>query len=117
MSPRAESEFPQGSVLCVRRQALEDFIRERVAPPRPEPVSPKPLEQPVKTRERTTFFMIIAALSKEAKIDISKASKAGETIAALIAAMGYEVAPNTIARHLRLLAQTLSGTGRQSPPE
>ena len=44
---------------------------------------------------------------KEAEIDIVKPSKAGETIALLIASMGYDVAPNTVARHLRAIKDTL----------
>ena len=74
-------------------------------------------EKPLGTRERTTLLTIIAALAKAAKIDVSKPVKAGDTIAALISAMGYEVAPNTVAGHLRTLRKTLLGETQETPEE
>ena len=68
-------------------------------------------------RERTTLLTIIAALAKDAKIDVSKPTKAGTIIAARISAMGYEVAPNTVAGHLRTLRKTLFGEASEIPED
>ena len=68
LSPRPESEFPQGSVLGVRRPALEAFIRQHVPVQAP---TADPLDRPLGQRERTTLLTIIAALAKEANVDAS----------------------------------------------
>ena len=112
ISPRVASEFPQGSVLVVRRPALEEFIRRHA--PDPAPTS-DPLDKPLGQRERTTLLTIIAALAKEANVDVSKPSKSGHTISSLIEAIGYEVAPNTVAGHMRTLRKTLYGETRETP--
>ena len=110
--PRPESEFPQGSVLGVRRPALEEFIRQLV--PVQAPTS-DPLDKPLGQRERTTLLTIIAALAKEAKVDVTKPVKSGQIISSLIEAIGYEVAPNTVAGHMRTLRKTLFGETRETP--
>ena len=110
--PRPESEFPQGSVLGVRRPALEEFIRQLV--PVQAPTS-DPLDKPLGQRERTTLLTIIAALAKEAHVDVSKPVKSGQIISSLIEAIGYEVAPNTVAGHMRTLRKTLFGETRETP--
>ncbi len=112
LSSRPESEFPQGSVLGVRRPALDEFIRQHA--PVPAPTS-DPLDKPLRQRERTTLLTIIAALAKEAKVDVSQPVKSGQIISALITAIGYEVAPNTVAGHLRTLRKTLFGETRKTP--
>ena len=112
LSSRPESEFPQGSVLGVRRPALEEFIRQLV--PVQAPTS-DPLDKPLGQRERTTLLTIIAALAKEAKVDVTKPVKSGQIISSLIEAIGYEVAPNTVAGHMRTLRKTLFGETRETP--
>ena len=109
---RHESEFPVGSLLGVRRPALEEFIRQYA--PVPAPTS-DPLDKPLGQRERTTLLIIIAALAKEANVDVSTHAKSGEIISNLIAAIGFKVAPNTVAGHLRTLRKTLFGETRKTP--
>jgi hypothetical protein len=115
----SQSEFPRASVLCVRTATLEDFIREHSEPATAiAPQAPNDAEKALGTRERNTLLTIIAALAKEANVDISKASKAGETISQLIAAMGHRVAPNTVAHHLRILRNVLlEPEGSKAQPE
>jgi hypothetical protein len=60
-------------------------------------------------RERTSLLLIIAALAGEADIDITKASKAAETIANLVEKTGHQLATTTIAGHLRALKKHLLG--------
>ena len=109
---RHESEFPVGSLLVVRRPVLEEFIRRHA--PDPAPTS-DPLDKPLGQRERTTLLTIIAALAKEANVDVSTHAKSGEIISNLIAAIGFKVAPNTVAGHLRTLRKTLFGETRKTP--
>ena len=111
-SDRRPSEFPQGSLLVVRRPVLEEFIRRHA--PDPAPTS-DPLDKPLGQRERTTLLTIIAALAKEANVDVSTHAKSGEIISNLIAAIGFKVAPNTVAGHLRTLRKTLFGETRKTP--
>ena len=112
LSPRPASEFPQGSVLVVRRPALEEFIRRHA--PALAPTS-DPLDKPLGLRERTTLLIIIAALAKEAKVDVSKPVKSGHIISNLVAATGFKVAPNTVAGHLRTLRKILLGETPKTP--
>ena len=109
---RPASEFPQGSVLVVRRPALEAFIQQHA--PVPAPTS-DPLDKPLRQRERTMLLIIIAALAKEANVDVSKPVKSGHIISALAAAMRLEVAPNTVAAHMRTLRKSLFGETRETP--
>ena len=111
-SSQIESEFPEGSVLGVRRPALEAFIRQHVPVQAP---TADPLDRPLGQRERTTLLTIIAALAKEANVDVSKPVKSGQIISVLISTMGHEVAPNTVAGHLRTLRKTLFGETRETP--
>ena len=110
--PRPASEFPVGSLLVVRRPALDEFIRRHAPVPAP---TADPLDKPLGQRERTTLLTIIAALAKEANVDVSKPVKSGQIISDLIAAIDYEVAPNTVAGHLRTLRKTLFGETRKTP--
>ena len=48
-------------------------------------------------------------------MDVSKPVKLGQIISDLIAAIDYEVAPNTVAGHLRTLRKTLFGETRKTP--
>jgi len=119
MSSRAASEFPQGSVICIRRETLEAFARQNAtnqAPSQAALVTTQPdSAHELGTRERATLLTIIAALATEADIDISKASKAGSVIANIISQLGVEVAPNTVARHLRNIEKTMPELLRQRP--
>ena len=110
--PRPASEFPVGSLLVVRRPALDEFIRQHVPAQAPTSAS---LDKPLGQRERTTLLTIIAALAKEADVDVSKPVKSGHIISALAAAMSLEVAPNTVAGHMRTLRKSLFGETRETP--
>jgi hypothetical protein len=98
MSPRSESEFPHGSVLCVRREALNAFLdglepRKQAGPAQAD-------ENDLDPRERETLNMMIAALAKEAGVDISQPFKAAETVVSLITALGYQRSSGAVASHL-----------------
>ena len=57
----------------------------------PEPEQQEPVEKRLDTRERTTLLQIIAVLSAEAKLDLTKHSKAAETLQAMGASHGLEL--------------------------
>ena len=64
-------------------------------------------EKPLGTTERNTLLTIIAALCKEAKIDIKTPSKAGDLIQSLTNLMGTPVAKRTIEEHLKKIPDAL----------
>jgi hypothetical protein len=113
MWPRPESAFPHGSELCLRREALDLFLQSVEGPKRPAPQTELPQEEvndaekPLDARERDTLLLMIKALAKEAKVDISQPFKAAETIAHLIEELGYNRALGTIANHLKTLNKEL----------
>ena len=69
-------------------------------------------ERPLSNIERETLLIIIAALAKEAKIDINKTSKAGELIAKLSQQVGAPVGPTTIETHLKKISQALENRAK-----
>jgi hypothetical protein len=60
-------------------------------------------EKAMSTKERRTLLTIIAVLAKEAKIDISKPSKAADLIADMTQRLGSPVAKRTIEEKLKLI--------------
>ena len=106
------SEFPQGSVLVVRRPALEAFIRQHVPAQAPTSAS---LDRPLGERERATLLTIIAALAKTAEIDVSQPSKAGGQIEALTSrALGIRIPARTVENHLKAIPDALERRGKTS---
>jgi hypothetical protein len=105
MSPRSKSEFPEAAVLCVRTSVLESFAQAHVAARHPAPA--KQSDKPLGTRERATLLTIIAALAKEADIDVTQPSKASTTIEALTQGLGTRVAARTIEDHLKRIPDAL----------
>jgi hypothetical protein len=65
--------------------------------------SPEPVEEKLDTRERTSLLQIIAVLAKEADLDLTKHSKAAETLQAMGAQHGLELPKkkDTIANKLK----------------
>ena len=63
----------------------------------------KPVEDKLDTRERTSLLQIIAVLAKEAGLDLTKHSKAAETLQAMGAMHGLELpkSKDTIANKLK----------------
>ena len=111
-SSRPASEFPEGSVLCVRRPALEAFIREHA--PVPAPTS-DPLDRPLGERERATLLTVIAALAKTAGIDVSQPSKASGQIEALTTqTLGTRIPARTVENHLKAIPDALERRGKTS---
>lgn len=103
--PASESYHPAGglpddTVLIVRTDALREFeasIND----------TPVKVEKPMGVRERNTLLIMIAALAKEARIDLSKPSKAGVAIANLTEIIGAPVDHSTIEQKIKLIVNAL----------
>ena len=96
-SPRPQSEFPQASVLAVRRTTLAEFATKHV-PHQARPhknAGEKPLEQ----RERSTLLAIIEALCQKLKIDLRERGAAAR-ISELTQALGATVTDDTVRKVL-----------------
>ncbi|MGC2783468.1 MAG: hypothetical protein WA397_06455 [Roseiarcus sp.] len=105
--PRSNPDnyYPAGSlpsdvVLVVRTSALQEL--ERLFSD-PEPAT----ERPVGRRERMTLLVIIAALAKRAKIDVTKPSSAATAIESQTSLLGARVAARTIENHLKRIPEAL----------
>lgn len=69
-------------------------------------------QKPMGARERNTLLIIIAALAKEARIDLSKPSKAGAFIANLTEIIGAPVDHSTIEQKIKLIANALESRAK-----
>ena len=121
-APKDISAFPVGTELGVRPHALDAVVASLASPSLgPEEQQPSkpddatdPLDRPLMARERATLLTIIAALAKEANIDIAKASKAGDTIEALTVELGARVSARAIEDHLKRIPDALERRGKTS---
>ncbi|UXC37332.1 hypothetical protein [Cupriavidus gilardii] len=77
---------------------MEWAIEQNLVGTRPDA---RPTEGQLGERERTTLLTIIAALSKEAKIDLEAPSKAAGQIELLVEKIGARVAKRTIEEHVK----------------
>jgi hypothetical protein len=73
---------------------------------------PMESDKPLSTRERNTLLVIIAALAKEAKIEISKPSKAAIQIEELTEKMGVRVDHTTIESKIKLIDDALESRAK-----
>jgi hypothetical protein len=112
MFPRPPSEFPQGSVLAIRRSMLESFIRQHA--PTPSAQTKEVADKPLGARERATLLTIIAAFAKALAIDVSKASKAAEAIEAITIDLGIRIPARTIEGHLKRIPDAIQRRSRTS---
>lgn len=62
---------------------------------------------PLKEQERTTLLTLIAALCDDARLDITKPSKAASAIEDLTSRIGARVAARTIEEHLKRIPVAL----------
>lgn len=78
-----------------------------------EPNRPKSdLDRPIREIERQTLLIIIAALAKEAKIDITKTSKSAELIEDMTQLLGSPIGATTIETHLKKIPEALESRAK-----
>lgn len=95
--------LPHVGYVRVKCKALEKFFKQKNIVIGTNKVKEKPLG----TRERDTLLTIIAALAKDAKIDIAHASKAAASIENLTETMGTPVSRRAIEEHLKKIPDAL----------
>lgn len=117
MSPRGSSAIPYGSSLAFKLTDLRSFESAHLGQLESQPPSPAAddnVDKPLGERERATLLIIVAALCKEANIDISKPAKAGQTIERAISQLGVAVAARTIADHINRIPEALDRRSKTS---
>lgn len=92
--------LPADSVMVVRTAALTEFIDNFNA-------DSDQVGRSLGTTERRVLLCIIAALAKEAKLDVSKPGKTAIFIESLTDALGVHVAKRTIEEHLKRIPDAL----------
>lgn len=92
--------LPPGSLLVFRTDALQEFISTING-------VPKSVERPVTNRERTTLLIMIGALAKKAKIDLSNPTQAAGTIEGLTQEFGARVGKSTIENKIKEIAEAV----------
>ena len=97
--------LPTDGVLVVRTSAIEEFEKR---------VSGAPMEKPIGERERITLLTMIAALAKDAKIDLSKPSKAAAAIETMTEQMGARIPARTAEEHIKRISDALEKRGKTS---
>ena len=73
---------------------------------------PTTIDKPLSNKERETLLVIIAALAKDSKVDISKTSKAGELIANMTDLLGSPVGATTIETLLKKIPKALESRAK-----
>jgi hypothetical protein len=99
-------DLPSDSVLVVRIPELRK-LEARILEPERQP------EKPLERRERTTLLVIVAALAKLAKIDVTKPSSAAAAIESQLTLMGTRVAARTIENHLNRVREALESRSEE----
>jgi hypothetical protein len=97
--------LPEDCLFVVRTEALLQFEQSTLDVPAVE-------EKPLQTRERRSLLVVLAALAKEAKIDLDHPSKAATIIESLTQQMGAHVAKRTIEEHLKKIPDALEARTR-----
>jgi hypothetical protein len=95
LQPPLPDEFP-------RPKVVEERQHESVTPP---------VGKPMTVRERSSLLSIIAALAKDAKLDLSEPWKAAQSIEAMTVRLGARVAARTILNHLKAIPDALERKG------
>jgi hypothetical protein len=104
LSGKNESDTPQNWIdLAISKQFTipwQEVIEQGI-------YMSRNTEKPLKDIERNSLLIIIAALAKDAKVDIDKISKASEYIAGLTDQLGASVGATTIERHLKKIKNAI----------
>lgn len=103
MGHKMQGAPSRDALFVVRQAALQAFV-ESLAPPLED--------RPIGTRERDTLLTIIAALAKEAKIDLGTPSKAASLIEGMAAQLGAPVSKRAIEDHLKNIPAAVSARSR-----
>lgn len=98
-------KLPDDAMLVVRTRAIAEFeagLRQHGSPQ----------EKPLSTTERSTLLIIIAALAEQAKIPISRPSKAADLIADMTQRLGAPVSKRSIEEKLKLINDAIQSRAK-----
>ena len=111
--PTSPSALSEGSVLAVRREALDALASKMPAPS--APASTDFLDRPLGERERATLLTVIAALAETAGVDLSQPTKASGQIEAMtIQTLKTRIPARTVESHLKAIPDALERRGKTS---
>jgi hypothetical protein len=113
MWPAHRSALPPGCVVVIRVTELV-ALAERISALRPVADTPNDLDKTLGERERITLLLLVAALARKLKIDVSKTTTAAKEIEALTIEIDARVSPRAIADHLKRIPDALERRGRLS---
>lgn len=95
------TEFPNGTQLGVRVEALEACIQQT------SPKAADALDEPLGERERETLLVIIAALAKKAGIDMSHPTTAAKKIVREVELLGAKIHWQTVDNKLKQVKEVV----------
>lgn len=98
--------LPDDCIFVVRTEALLQFEQSMNG----DETSKE--EKPLQTKERRSLLVVIAALAKEAGINIEQPSKAATIIEGMTVQMGAYVAKRTIEEHLKKIPDALEARSK-----
>jgi hypothetical protein len=105
---RTFDEIPSDCVWVIRTSALQEF-EARLARKETPPKS----ENSLGSRERTTLLLIIAALARLSKLNLSKPSATATAIESETERMGAPVSARAIENHLKRIPAAMEDRGTQ----
>ena len=105
------ASFNNTSVVLLGTE-LEAFVASFAKVSATNDADPTESDKPLSTRERKTLLVIIAALAKEADIDLSKPSKAAILIEAMTETIGARVDHMTIESKIKLIGDALESRAK-----
>ncbi len=95
------TEFPNGTQLGVRVEALEACIQQM------PPKAADDLDKPLGERERETLLVIIAVLAKKAEIDMSHPTTAAKKIVREVELLGAKIHWQTVDHKLKQVKEVV----------
>ena len=100
------SAFPEGCALGVRTKALNDCAKKLKGQTPPKSAD-APDNPPLGTRERETLLIIINALVRKSKIDMSNPTRAAKTIVAEVELFGGKMHWQTVDDKLKQVKELI----------
>lgn len=97
--------LPEDCLFVIRTEALLQFEQSMLEDSLSQ-------GRPLQTKERFSLLTIIAALAKEAKIDVAHPSKAASLIEGMTTQMGAPVAKRTIEEHLKRIPSAIDARAK-----
>ena len=111
------ASYTQEPVASEVQEPIASNLKEPIASELQEHVASEDIEveKPVRTRERNTLLLIIAALAKDNGVDLTKPSAAALPIQSLVEQMGETIGLRTIEDHIKRIPLELRDQTKSKP--